>query len=221
MTIYATLMDLPYRNMHHEPPGERREFDDRRAVDEWFDNYLNGFTGEADASGFAQVKLHGSQLGSEIITTLVAAENPDGSYRVVDKRRGDKIERGAIASGISLMEAMAGYLGAQLLAAGLLDDFGVGDVPVTYRATVLLGIRYMAGRHPLATRIWLQRHSSREFGAVLFLDQTTDGGFWRSTGGRIDGVDATLECYALYFRPNPLHVVDGQLHIAGFSHEGA
>jgi hypothetical protein len=87
---------------------------------------------------------------------------------------------------------MAGYLDTQLLTAGLLADFGVGDVPPQYCATVLLDIRYKAGHRSIATRTWLRWNSSRKFRVVLFGHQTAHGGFWRSAAGHIDGVDAQL-----------------------------
>lgn len=85
---------------------------------------------------------------------------------------------------------MARYLGTQLLTTKLLTDFGIGDVPPKYRATVLLGILCTPVITPFATPMWLRWHSFRRFGVVLFGHQSTRGGFWRSAGGDIDGVDA-------------------------------
>ncbi|WP_109523701.1 MULTISPECIES: hypothetical protein [Nocardia] len=215
--IYATLKDMPIRQHRPEPAGERREFDDLDSVADWFDRYLHGYTVESvGASQCAQVQIYSDQLAETPILTLSTLPNPDGTKRIFDRAAGDPVQRGYRASGIQLGEAMAGYVGAQLLHSNLLEDFGVADVPATYRGSVLLGIQYMAGRHPLATRMWLAKHSSREFGVVLYREQTNAGAFWRSTGGVIDNVDATLECYSHYFHPEPLRVVDGRLCVGGF-----
>ncbi len=215
MTVYATL--------HDGSPGAdlrpRRDFSDQSAAADWFTRYLHGFTDDPDPNPYARLDLYDGPVLGMRITTLSGIANPDHTYRIVDRRRGDRIQRGYLASGINLREAESGYLAAQLRAALLLEDFGVADIPSAYRATILLGIRYMAGTHPLATRMWLQHHESREFGARLFQEHTGGGGFRRPSTGTLYGVENQLHTYALCFAPQPLHCNGSQLCYGARHHE--
>lgn len=200
MTVYMTLLDGKASAEH----VERREFPNQPAVVDWFSRYLHGFTDDPDPNPHALVNLYDTATFGVRITQLSAIKNPDGTYRIVDRSRGDRIHRGFLASGIDLDEAGSGYLAAQLRTSGLSDGFGIADIPAAYRATVMLGIGFVAGSHPLATRMWLRRHDSRAFGHYLYLEHSDTGGFWRSSDGELDDVNHRLEGAASLFPPQRL-----------------
>lgn len=175
MTIFATLADHAVGHQADEVLGERHEFLDRPAAEDWFDRYLSGFTTDSDPSISAELTLYNSATGEQKITTLSAKATPNLSHRIIDKMVGDRIGKGYNVSGLDIVAASGGYLTAHLVQMHLLEEFGAADVPVAYRNAVIWGLHYIAGSHPLATRMWLAGSNSHEFGRMVFLEQTTTG----------------------------------------------